>query len=181
MAERIRTQIQRRIDALVEKHEAYDPHRPTREWKQEPLTDKELDEAVISLVDAYDRVAPHLPRTVAIALRNMVRKHPKLRLRGEDHRHPDNYITPDGEPFYWGGVRKDPHGNIVPGGRGPYPLALHRYLQTREGQARNNEGEAVFYRLDSAEGRKVARAGLRKKISRDTAAGQAVRKKAQKG
>lgn len=178
MAERVREKIKRAIDHVIEKHEAHDPHRPTREWAPSDWSDKDLDDAVLRLVRDYDRLAPHLPRSVAIDLRNLVRKHPKLRLRGEDTRREDNYVTPDGEPFYWGGVRRDPDGKIVPGGRGPYPLALHRFLQTREGQARNEAGEPTFYLLASAEGRRIARAGLRKKISRDTKAGQAVRKKA---
>lgn len=180
MAERERTRIKHRIDRVVEKHEAHDPANPTREWTQDPLPDKELDRAVIDLVDAYDRLAPHLPRGVVLSLRNMLRRHPKLRLRGTDTRRDDNYITPDGEPFYWGGVRRV-NGEIVPGGRGRYPLALQRYLLTREGQAAQEAGEPVFYQIDSTQGRKIARKGLRRKITRDSKAGQAVVRKAAKG
>lgn len=139
-----------------------------------------VDAQVIGLVDAYDRAAPHLPRSVAIGLRNMVRKHPKLCLWGEDNRHPDNHITPDGEPSYWGGVRKDPAGKIVPGGRGPYPLALHRYLQARDSQERDTAGDPVFYRLGSTESAEIAGAGLRKKANPKSVVGKEVRRKAKR-
>lgn len=176
MAERPRTKIQRRIQALADKHEAHDPAKPGKEWI-ETWTDAQLEQRLGVLLDAYEDVAPHLPRQVAIALRNLIRRHPKLRLRGEDTRREDNYITPDGEPFYWGGVRRV-NGKVVPGGRGRFPLGLLRYLQTRDGQKREAEGEPTFYLLSSPEGKKIAKAGLRRKTTRDSKLGQDVRKKA---
>ena len=169
----IEARLLRRVEKLTLAHEAHDPLKPSKAWKQ-PMTEDEMAEHMSALLDAYELVAPHIQRRdLLVALRNLLRAHPKLRLRGVQAQQPDNYITHDGAPFYWGGVRKGKDG-VVPGGVGRFPLDLFRYAQTPEGQARQEAGEPLFHPIDSAEGRRVARKHRREKTAYDSKEGKAL-------
>ena len=165
--------LMRRVEKLTQAHEAYDPQKPPKEWKQS-MSEGEIGEHMASLLDAYELVAPHIHRReLLVALRNLLRAHPKLRLRGVQAQQPDNYITHDGAPFYWGGVRKGRDG-VIPGGVGRFPLDLFRYAQTEEGQQRQEAGEPLFHAIDSPEGKRVARKHRREKTVHDSKEGKAL-------
>lgn len=178
MAVRARTAIETRLMARIEKltqaHEAFDPQRPPKAWREE-MSEDELAEHVSALLDAYELVAPHIQRReLAVALRNLFRAHPKLRPRGPQAEQPDNYITHDGAPFYWGGIRVGKDGKTIPGGIGRFPLDLFRYAQTSEGKERLADGEPLFYPINSAEGKRIARRQRRAKTERDSKEGKAL-------
>lgn len=162
-----------RIEKLTAAHEAFDPQNPSKAWRQS-MSDGEVGEHLSAMLDAYELVAPHLTRRdLLIALRNLMRAHPKLRLRGTQADQPANYITHDGAPFYWGGVRVGKGNKIIPGGVGRFPLDLYRYSLTEEGQTRAEEGKPLFHPIDSVEGKKVARKP-REPVARDSKEGKAL-------
>lgn len=163
-----------RIEKLTASLVAFDPQNPPRSWRK-TMSPEEVDEHLSALLDAYELVVPHIPRReVVIALRNLMRAHPKLRMRGAQASQPDNYVTHDGAPFYWGGVRIGRGEKVIPGGVGRFPLDLFRYAQTEEGQARQEAGEPLFHPMDSVEGKRVARKHRRPKTERDSKEGKAL-------
>lgn len=165
--------LMRRLEKLTKAHEAYDPQKPPKAWKQS-MSEEEMGLHMANLLDAYELVAPHIERRdLLVALRNLLRAHPKLRLRGVQAQQPDNYITHDGAPFYWGGVRKGKDG-VIPGGVGRFPLDLFRYAQTPEGKTRQEAGEPLFHVIDSPEGKRVARNHRREKTVHDSKEGKAL-------
>ena len=139
--------VLRAIEELTEAHRDFDERTPPKSWTQ-PMPPDDVDVHILSLVQTYKTVAPHLPRSTVKELRNLLRAHPFMRLRGGQAKKPPNYRLPNGKQFYWGGVRMNDDGSAREGGMGRKPQLLAEYEASPAGVKRIKSGEPTFYAVE---------------------------------
>lgn len=139
--------VLRAIEELTQAHQAFDERTPPKAWTR-AMPPAEIDEHMIAMLESYKTVAPFLPRSTVKDLRNLLRAHPFMRLRGGQAKKPPNYRLPNGKQFYWGGVRKSEDGSAREGGMGRKPQLLADYEASPAGVKRIKSGEPTFYAVE---------------------------------